>query len=56
MPIINCPTCQGQGTVLNGHICKTCKGYGTIVIDGPIIEKRYVEKNNKNILESEKKK
>ena len=55
MPIIDCPTCQGEGTVSNGHICKTCKSYGTIIIDGPIIEKRYME-NNKNILESEKKK
>ena len=55
MPIKECSTCQGNGTIVDGQICKICKGKGTLVIDGPIIEKRYVEKNIKNSLESEKK-
>ena len=55
MPITNCPTCDGDGTVLNGAICRTCKGTGRLVINGPITEKRDIVKSKKNLLESEKK-
>ena len=52
MPIMNCPTCEGKGTIKivalnNKNICRTCKGTGKIIINSLIIEKRDIIESNK---------
>jgi len=50
MPIADCPTCKGEGTLINGQICRICKGTGEIVVNKVLEKDKMLQVRFSNVL------